>query len=669
VLVEDNARLRREFERIEGRFDEAQRLGGLGAWELDLETQQVWWSREQYRLNGFDFGARLTQETFLALVHPEDRPAFEATFARVVSEGSGELTYRIVRADGSVRHMQGTARLVRDAAGRPRRMHGANLDVTARVEAAAALSLSLREKEEVVEALLAAKAKLRESQRHYRSLFEEAPEAMCRTLMDGTITEANPAFARMLGYDSPDDIRGLTTVAFYVDPDARERNWARYRNVAVIDGVEVVWRRRDGRIIVVEISARVLRDEQNVPWAFQSFVRDVTETRARAARERELLEANRAKTHFLAAMSHELRTPLNAVLGLSEALLDGVHGALAPPQKRSLETIHASGRLLLHLINDVLDIARVEAGQLFVEAAEVALLPVVQECVALVHEAALAKQQRLEIACDASVGSVRADPRRLRQVLLNLLTNAIKFSPAGATVTIGSGHAAAGCAELWVADTGPGIPVEDRERVFDPFVRLASAHTEAQPGAGLGLALVKRITELQGGSVRVEDGRGCGARFVVQLAEVAAGERAAAESSPAAPAAAPRAPTSSPSEVVLLVEDDEANVETFRPYLQRSGYEVRVVRDGLAAVPAALADDVALVLMDVRLPGIDGLEAIRRIRARGLRKPIVAMTAHAMADDERRCLGAGATRYLSKPVALGVLVSTVRQLLAGEPRA
>ena len=387
-------------------------------------------------------------------------------------------------------------------------------------------------------------------------------------------------------------------------------------------------------------------------------------SRESAARERVALEASRAKTEFLAHMSHELRTPLNAVLGLSEALLERVFGELAEDQANALATIHASGRHLLELINDVLDIARVESGKLPIEPEQVLLRPLIDETAALVHNQLASKNQRLVIEPAAVLPPVDIDRRRIKQVLLNLLGNAAKFSAPGTTVTLRAGAwNGARHVEVSVSDNGPGIAAADRGRIFEPFVTLDPSMSRAHGGAGLGLTLAKRIVELHGGQIRVDGDVGRGTTFTITLpvSSSYAGEP------PAVRRTRPRSvapPARVSGRTVLLAEDDDATVLTVRSYLESHGYEVRVVRDGVAVLDAAV-HDVAVVLLDIQLPGLDGLEVTRRLRAREscARTPIIALTAHAMSGDEQRCLQAGASAYMAKPVRLRQLEQTIDRML------
>jgi len=664
----------------------------------------------------------------------------------------------------------------------------------------ASVMRDVSERHRMLHELGASHRELRESHRRFRDLFNEAPEGVFRTrISDGLIIDVNPAFARIVGYPSPEALRGQSTKMLYVDYAVRERSVAVNRVKESIESLEARWRKADGAQILVEISGRVVLDEHGEPSLFQGFVRDVTAERERAVRERALLEhkeqlelviegtqlgfwdwnpqtgyvvfsnrwaemlgyraeelvphidtscnlvhpedfprcvaamkahlrgdtpsfqtisrlhhrdgrwlyimnrgkvferdaagrptrvcgthtdittekeaeqaaveANRAKTHFLANMSHELRTPLNAVLGLSEALLEGTYRDEPAKQQRSLKMIHDSGKHLLSLITDVLDIARIDAGKYSLSLEVVDVQPLLGRCVSYVIDMAEQRGQRIVVSEDLRA-HVMADRHKLKQVLINLLTNAIKYSPRDTTIWLGGARVEERAqVELWVSDRGPGIPAADRERIFEPFVRLNEAYSAETAGTGLGLALVKRIVEQHSGSIRAEEAPGGGSRFVVTLPELQHGPRAA----PHPPLAVPLLPpqpsrqrsSSGQAPLVLLVEDNEANIFVTRGHLEAAGYRVKVARDGLSAVAAAADPEVALILMDIQLPWMDGLEATRKIRAaeRGARKPIIALTAYSLPDDEARCLAAGADRYLSKPVARQELADAMEGLL------
>jgi PAS domain S-box-containing protein len=393
----------------------------------------------------------------------------------------------------------------------------------------------------------------------------------------------------------------------------------------------------------------------------------------------ELARASRLKDEFLASMSHELRTPLNTVLGLSEALQEQVYGPLNERQLRSLGTIEESGRHLLALINDILDVSKIEAGKVQLDIAPVSIRSVCQASLGLIKQSAFKKQLKTYSGIDNTLITIQADERRLKQILVNLLSNAVKFTPEGGEVgleVVGDREREAVHFTVW--DTGVGISDEDMARLFQPFVQLDSSLSREHAGTGLGLALVRRLTELHGGGVSLESGVGLGSRFTVSLPwrmggsdqypviseqYAAIGDQTLLGGEENGLTTENRSPIT-----VLLAEDNEENIQTIADYLRAQGCRVVVARNGAEAIERAGENTPDVILMDVQMPEMDGLEATRRIRADVTSAvstaPIIALTALAMPGDQEQCLEAGANAYLSKPVGLRQLVKTIEKLLS-----
>ncbi|HRN52880.1 MAG TPA: ATP-binding protein, partial [Gemmatimonadaceae bacterium] len=361
-------------------------------------------------------------------------------------------------------------------------------------------------------------------------------------------------------------------------------------------------------------------------------------------------------------MSHELRTPLNAVIGLTDAMLEGIGGPLTDRQRGWLDDIAASGKHLLGLINDILDLARIESGRVDLDVQRVQPAEEAEAARRLVAGAAFARGVHVSLELAPRLPMLTTDPRFLRQILLNLLGNAVKFTEPGGHVVCriidDTGHVA-----FQVSDTGVGIAPERLADIFKPFVQLDQGLDRAVEGTGLGLALVARMTERLGGSVQVDSAPGEGSTFTVRIPSLVAPPRDSAE----VVITDAEDPSVSRPLRILLAEDNPANVRTFSEYLGDKGMDVRVVGDGVAAVEAATVVRPDVILMDIQMPRMDGLQATRLIRdnpdIRGI--PIVALTALAMPGDRERCLEAGATVYLPKPVRLRELVTTIRTLVAG----
>ena len=379
----------------------------------------------------------------------------------------------------------------------------------------------------------------------------------------------------------------------------------------------------------------------------------------------ELSRALRRKDEFLASMSHELRTPLNAILGMAEALSLGIYGALNEKQGRSVHVIAESGHHLLNLINDILDVSKIEADKMELEVCPVAIDAVCKASLQLIGQHALKKRIKVSSTLDTAVTIVEADERRLKQILINLLTNAVKFTPEGGEIGLAvRGDREKQLVHLTVWDTGIGIAEEEMKRLFQPFVQLDSSLSRKYTGTGLGLVLVRRLVEMHGGSVAVESQEGKGSRFTVSLPWQE-------ETAPARPGSqGPRSAdepaslgTTSAQPLILLAEDDELNVSVISDYLVVKGYRVIVASNGIEAIELTRKRKPSLILMDIQMPEVDGLETIRRLRADVdldvAATPIVALTALAMPGDQERCLEAGANAYQSKPVSLRDLVRTI----------
>jgi signal transduction histidine kinase/CheY-like chemotaxis protein len=373
----------------------------------------------------------------------------------------------------------------------------------------------------------------------------------------------------------------------------------------------------------------------------------------------ELESASAAKSDFLASMSHELRTPLNAIIGFSDLMRNtpAVDGEIAVPAEW-IEHVHRSGQHLLGLINDVLDLTKVEAGRMELVRESVDVAQVASESVAGMRPVADLKGVRLE----ATVGSalISVDRGRLRQILYNLLSNAIKFTPSGGLVTVAT-ERVDGTIRISVADSGVGISAEDQPHVFEQFRQVGDAGLR-QGGTGLGLALTQRLVEAHGGRIELVSTLGVGSCFTVIL------PIAAADGTTPAPADAPELPVDPAGGDVLVIEDDPSAARLLREYLEADGYRVRVAATGEAGLAAAHAARPGAILLDVLLPGLDGWEVLRRLKAdEALREtPVIVVT---VIDEREVGLALGAVDYLLKPVDRGTLLAAIARYLpsAAEP--
>ncbi len=371
-----------------------------------------------------------------------------------------------------------------------------------------------------------------------------------------------------------------------------------------------------------------------------------------------LVEANRHKSVFLASMSHELRTPLNAILGFSELLIDAGNGQFPPAtRKRFLEQIHSSGKHLLGLINDILDLSKIEAGQMELRLQMVAIAEIATQVGAIVEPLAAQKKIELRIA-DGSAGDITADAGKVKQMLLNLVANAVKFTPEGGVVTIET-RRLDHTVELSVADTGIGIAKEDQDRVFHEFQQVDSGAGRSQPGTGLGLTLTRRFARLHGGDVRVESEAGKGSVFTISLPIAAHGEDTQVE------APAPFTGTGDSSRpLVLVVEDDPSAAELLTRQLQRAGFGTEVARTGTEALAKAIERKPAAITLDILLPDLDGWEVLTRLKREAPTSdiPVVVVS---VVDNPELGIALGALDYFVKPVPAKELISRLSRFKFG----
>ncbi|SKB13237.1 putative Histidine kinase [Planktothrix sp. PCC 11201] len=446
---------------------------------------------------------------------------------------------------------------------------------------------------------------------------------------------------------------------------------------------ETIGLRKDGTTFNQEVSFTVTEDgdyiciSQDISERQAAlYERQQAEIQLRQTNEQlaianaELAMASRLKDEFLANMSHELRTPLNSILGMSEVLQEQTFGELNEQQNQALRLIYRNGKHLLELINDILDLSKIEAGKLNLECSPVSANELCQHSLSFVKQQAYQKNIRLSYQIEDVTEALNVDERRMRQVLINLLNNAVKFTPEGGQVRLEvRGDPDEKKVRFSVIDNGIGIALEDQAQLFQVFVQIDSRLSRRYEGTGLGLVLVKKLVEMHGGTVTLDSQPGKGSCFTVALPWTQAPWGESLRLTPAElldrSALSWIAPSGSKRPLILLAEDNPDNIQTLLNYLQAKGFDLEVARNGIEAVQKANSLHPDLILMDISMPEIDGLEAMRQIRAdpQMATLPIIALTAFAMAGDREQCLAAGANEYLPKPVQIRQLVQLIQNFL------
>lgn len=509
---------------------------------------------------------------------------------------------------------------------------------------------------------------LEENEKRYRLLVEQASDAFFLINHESAqFLDVNQQACINLGYTRQE----LLTMSVPDINEGPEKFKELYGDM--VPGqpltVERVHKRKDGSTFPVEIRIGLF-EEVNGGKYLVALTRDITK---RKKAERELKEAkeaaeeaNKAKSKFLANMSHELRTPLTSILGQAEILSEEVYGPLNTDQHNSLADIDSGGRHLLNLINDILDLAKIEAGKLDFTLGLVSIEDVCQTSMQFVKQTAMDKQIDLHIETDSQITNFMADEHRLVQILINLLSNAVKFTPKGGEVGLRvEGDTHLGLVNFTIWDTGIGIPLEAQTRLFRPFEQLDGGLTRSYEGTGLGLSLVAQLTAMHGGAVSLESDEGQGSRFTVALPwQISLDIEAIEQTTVFAEEAYDASKTS--DELfrdchILLVEDNESNVDILSQYLTSRGCQITIARNGSEGVSLAKETKPDVILMDIHMPIMNGFEAISTIRDDNelTSIPIIALTALAMPDDVERCLRVGANSYLSKPFRLADVLETI----------
>ncbi|MEE3716332.1 response regulator [Tumidithrix elongata RA019] len=652
------------LQQSEASLREAQLIAHLGSWELDVQTRKITWTAEIFRIFGLDPNSpEPTYEALLGYFPTDDRNRFIHLIDRAIQLGEpSETDLQIIRADGSLGYIFAKAEVIWNQDAQVTRLFGITMDIS--------------DRKAIQEAL-------KRSEERSRATLLALPDLVYRVNRKGQYIDflVSPQGRNLV---EPQQVIGkyLPEVLPY---DIAESQCSLIQQALATQTVQIQEQQvqLDGKQIYEEVRVAPCGNDEVV-----FFIRDISDRKQAEAQlqqtNQELARATRLKDEFLANMSHELRTPLNAILGMTEGLEDGVFGSVSDRQLKAFKTIERSGNHLLELITDILDVAKIESGKIELECAPIDITPLCQSSLTFIKQQALKKNIQIESRLPPNLPELYVDERRIRQVLINLLSNAVKFTPENGRITLEvtritsspiekeSGSALRLAKEkraflqIAVIDTGIGISPENIKKLFQPFIQIDSALNRKYDGTGLGLALVKRLVELHGGEVGLTSEVGVGSCFTIALPCVASATSSLkpeaqtelrTESSQLEPKASP---------LILLVDDNEANVITVSGYLEAKGYRIISAKNGKESIALAQSEDPDLILMDIQMPEMDGLEAIQQIRQvpNLANKPIVALTALAMAGDRERCIEAGATEYLAKPIRMKELSQTIQTLLA-----
>jgi PAS domain S-box-containing protein len=646
----------------EGRHEAADKLalmqgfGRIGFVERDARTGRGWWDKSMFRMIGLEPGLQPPSfDEALQRVHPDDREPLRRHHLQAMQQaGRYETRYRLVLPDGRQRDVQALAEVRNGADGKPATMLGVVIDDTESADRVRA--------QQAVSAQLAQTLRLQEQRLQLATQIAGVGIWDRDLVTEVVLWEEQMYRLRGLPTDDPRTPREIDEQI--MSPQAlaeRRQRIQRHLEDSEPYAYEFEVRWPDGSTRWLASTGSAVRDDTGRPVRMVGLNWDVTQRRrAEAAlRDAEAAErASRAKSEFLARMSHELRTPLNAMLGFAQLLQLDLGERLDDVQRERLSRIGSAGTHLLSLIDEVLDLSAVEAGSLPVELQPIALDTAVDEVRQWL--APMAEQHQVSLHLVPSEARVLADARRLRQILANLISNAIKYNRPGGQVTLSLRRLVVDGSPGWelaVRDTGRGLSAEQQVHLFEPFNRLG-AEREGIEGRGIGLMTVRHLVGLMGGRLQLHSRVGKGSEFRVWLPVAPQADAAPV----LAPAPVVECETLAPRDdrlSVLYVEDNAVNVMVVRELVGlRPSVTLHVAVDGHSGIEQALQRRPDLVLVDMQLPDMDGHELLRRLRAQRLPARIIALSANAMPDAVQQALESGFDDYWTKPI-------DIAQFLAG----
>ena len=511
--------------------------------------------------------------------------------------------------------------------------------------------------------------RLRDQQFYTRSLIESNIDALIATDPSGMISDVNKQMEALTGC-TRDELIGAPFKNYFTDPERAEAGIKRVLAENRITNYELTAHARDGKETVVSYNATTFHDRDRKLQGVFAAARDITErklldqalneTNIKLESAKSIAEkANLAKSDFLSSMSHELRSPLNAILGFAQ-LIDSGSPPLTPRQKSNIDQILLAGWYLLDLVNEILDLALIESGKLLLSLEPMSLNEVMSDCQAMIEPQAQKSGISLTFPQFDRTYFVKADRTRVKQILINLLSNSIKYNRAGGTVVVNYSANTAERIRISITDTGEGLSVENLSQLFQPFNRLGrEAGTEE--GTGIGLVVSKRLVELMGGAIGAESTVGKGSVFWIELNRTNAPHMALDDDKSLAIGPA-KISADTPLRTLLYVEDNPANLLLVENLLERRpDIHLLSAQDGLRGIEVAHASLPDVILMDINLPGISGIQALKILRKdpTTARIPVIALSANAMPRDIAKGLEVGFFRYLTKPIKLNEFLDTL----------
>lgn len=639
-MIDQAEASRRQSERLK-LLKLAEEMAGVGQWRLDFSTGKVAWSDEVYRIFGYE--PETVDPTAIYAsgpFHPDDNVMLAGLVERAAMTAEGyECRLRLTRPDGDERITMAKAACELGEDGRTTAVFGVFQDITEADHAT---------------------RRIAESEQRHRLLADRATDIIITYGVDGLVTYVSPSIERVSGHlpqdvvgrpvtdlIHPEDVPGLVASfrEFVKAPPEWSQRGVTYRGL--VKGGGYLW---------FEARTSMIRDENGRVVEFQDLVRDVTETKRL---EEALIEARdraeagaRAKSEFLANMSHELRTPLTSVIGFSGLLQQSA--ALPETERRYADRISTASEALLGVINDILDYSKLEAGAVEMEARAFDPRALAQAAAAMVEGQCEVKGLTLAVVVDSALpAALTGDEGRLRQVMLNFLANAAKFTATGG-VTLEASWTGERL-RVAVTDTGIGIAAEKIDTLFERFSQADNSTTRVYGGTGLGLSISRRLVEMMGGEIGADSRMGEGATFWFEVPLTPAETMATEDRADAAT-------VSAEGLRILMADDAAANRELVVAILGGLGVALETVEDGAQAVEAARSGDYDLILMDVHMPVMDGLDATRAIRAldgEAGRVPIIALTANVQPEQVLRCREAGMDDHVGKPIQVAELMRVI----------